>query len=130
MSGWTILDTSKLREIDLFSDLSDRAMESIAALMYTRRFRRGQKIFSDGDPGKAMYIIMSGEVRISKTIPGVGEEALAILKDGSYFGEMGLLEGVPTSADAWANRTCLLSVIDRQDLLHRLVHCPQRGFAR
>lgn len=115
--SWTILDTTKLAEIDLFSGLSNRALEEIAAITYTREVKVGQKVFADGDPGKAMYIIMQGEVRISKTIPGLGEEALAILKEGSYFGEMGMLEGLPTSADAWANKTCVLSTIDRADLL-------------
>lgn len=117
MAMWTIVDTAKLRQIDLFSDLSERALEELAAITYTREYRRAQKIFADGSPGTAMYLIMKGEVRISKNIPGLGEEALAILKEGSYFGEMGLLEGEATSADAWANKSCVLAVIDRLDLL-------------
>ena len=115
--SWTILDTSKLRNIDLFSNLSDNALEKIAAITYSKSYRRSEQIFADGDPGESMYLIIEGEVRISKQIVGLGEEALAILKAGSYFGEMGLLDGQPTSAEAWANRRCILKVIDRQDLL-------------
>ena len=89
----------------------------ILAITDPREFKAGEKVFADGTPGRAMYIIMKGEIRISKTIPGLGEEALAILKAGSYFGEMGMLEGLPTSADAWAAKTCVLSTIDRADLL-------------
>jgi CRP/FNR family cyclic AMP-dependent transcriptional regulator len=116
--GWTILDTNKLRQIDLFAGLSELALEKVAAITYTRPCRRGEKIFSDGDPGQAMYMIMQGEVRISKSIPGLGEEALAILGEGSYFGEMSLLEDEEgeRSADAWASKTCQLTVINKADL--------------
>jgi CRP/FNR family transcriptional regulator, cyclic AMP receptor protein len=114
--GWTILDTSKLREIDLFQGLSESALEAIAAIIYTKEYRRGKKIFSDGEPGRAMYIIQSGEIRISKDTP-VGEECLAVLTAGAYFGEMALLEAEPRSADAWAARQCTVSVIDKEDLM-------------
>ncbi len=114
--AWTILDTSKLRDIDLFHRLSESALEAIASIIYTKEYRRGTKIFSDGGPGRAMYIIQSGEVRISKDTP-VGEECLAVLAAGSYFGEMALLEAEPRSADAWASRQCTVSVIDKDDLM-------------
>jgi len=117
MASWTIVDTDKLRQIDLFSELSERALVELAAITYTREYPRGDKVMADGSVGQSMYLIMKGEVRISKNIPGLGEEALAILRDGSYFGEMGLLEGAEASADVWASRSCVLAVIDRQDLL-------------
>lgn len=115
--NWTIEEPTTLREIDLFSELSDQALSEIAAIMHTERYKRGDQIFGDGEPGRAMYLIAEGEVRISKQIEGLGEEALAILKPGSYFGEMGLLDGAPTSAEAWANRTCVLHAINREELL-------------
>lgn len=115
--AWTILDTARLRQIDLFTHMSEKSLEELAAITYTRDYRRGEKIFSDGDQGEAMYTILKGEVRISKSIPGLGEEALAILKEGHYFGEMALLDDEPRSADAWAGSTCLLSVISKADLL-------------
>ena len=125
--SWTIIDTEKLSSIDLFAHLSDEALEKIAAITYTRECRRATKIFSEGGDGKAMYIIMKGEVRISKTIPGMGEEALAILKAGSYFGEMALLEDEPRSADAWAGKTCTLKVIDREDLRELMARDTELG---
>ncbi len=115
--GWTIIDIEKLREIDIFAQLSDRALEKIAAITYTREYRRATKIFSEGDEGRMMFLIAKGEVRISKSIPGMGEEALAILKEGNYFGEMALLDDREArSADAWAGKSCTLNVIDKADL--------------
>ncbi len=116
--GWTILDTNKLRQIDLFAQLSEVALERLATITYTKNYRRGEKIFSDGAPGTSMFMIMSGEVRISKPIPGMGEEALAFLREGAYFGEMSLLGDDTTySADAWAAKACRVTVMKKKDLL-------------
>ena len=60
-------------------------------------------LFREGDPGDAMYVVLDGRVRISKHIPGAGEEALAILERGDYFGEMALIDQMPRSAEAKAH---------------------------
>ena len=109
------MDVSRLREIYLFKNLSERVLGEVAALAYTEEVPRGIKIFSEGEPGDRFYLILSGEVRISKTIQGIGEEALAILKEGSYFGEMALIDDAPRSADATTTTRCVFSVIRRND---------------
>ena len=116
--GWKFLDISVLREIDLFKSLSDRALGEMIPLTSTMELKGGQSIFREGTAGDAMYLILSGEVRISKDIPGVGEEALAFLKEGSYFGEMALLgEESPRSANAIASGIVQLAKLDRKDFL-------------
>jgi len=55
-------------------------------------------------------------VRISKHVPGVGEEALAILESGQYFGEMSLIEDGARSADAIAHTSCVLYQLSREKL--------------
>ncbi|MDX9721973.1 MAG: cyclic nucleotide-binding domain-containing protein [Myxococcota bacterium] len=122
MAGWKVMDVSRLREIYLFKNLSERALGEVAALAFTEEFRRGERIFSENDPGNRFYLILSGEVRISKTILGIGEEALAILKPGNYFGEMALIDDAPRSADATADKPCVLSVITREDFEQLLLH--------
>lgn len=115
MTAWKVMDVSRLREIYLFKNLSERVLGEVAALAFTEEYRRGETIFSEGSMGDKFYLILQGNVRISKTIQGIGEEALAILKEGSYFGEMALLDEAPRSADAIAERRCVLSVITRGD---------------
>jgi len=58
----------------------------------------GTRIFQYGDPGDKLYILLDGKVRISRDVPGMGEEALAVLGPGAVFGEMALLSAQPRSA--------------------------------
>jgi CRP/FNR family cyclic AMP-dependent transcriptional regulator len=55
-------------------------------------------------------------VRISKFIPNIGEEALAVLKEGDYFGEMALIDNFPRSAHAIANTDIEVLAIDKTEL--------------
>lgn len=93
------------KKMDLFEErgLSAAEMKLLATFSEEERFRGGAALFREGDAGEKLYIVMDGRVRISKFIPGVGEEALAILGRGEFFGEMALVDDQPRSADAWAH---------------------------
>jgi CRP-like cAMP-binding protein len=116
--GWKFLDISLLREIDLFKNLSEQALVEIIPLTSVVEYTPGQVIFQEGEMGDALFLILEGEVRISKNIHGVGEEALAFLKKGSYFGEMALVgEEQPRSAAAIAADRCEMAKLERKDFL-------------
>ena len=93
---------ASLARIPFFAGLDAAALERVAAGTRTRRFRRGEVIFHAGDPGEALFVIVSGEVKI--TLPSeTGDEAiLATLRAGDVFGEIALLDGSPRSASATA----------------------------
>lgn len=84
-----------LKKIHLFANLTERELEKILPLCIKRTFAAGNVIFKEGKPGDRCYILLSGSVRISKFIPNIGEEALAVFKPGDYFGEMALIDIFP-----------------------------------
>jgi CRP/FNR family transcriptional regulator, cyclic AMP receptor protein len=90
---------------DLFEEQSLSRMEIhfLASLSKERSYKPGEVLFREGDPGESMYIVLDGRVRIGKHIPGAGEEALAFLGRGDFFGEMALIDGAPRSAEATAH---------------------------
>ena len=92
-------------KIRLFREqgLSRRELVTLATFSRERRVAEGAYVFQEGDPGQELYVIVEGRVMICKYIPGGGEEALAILERGDFFGEMSLLDGEPRSADARAH---------------------------
>jgi CRP/FNR family cyclic AMP-dependent transcriptional regulator len=110
------MDVELLRKVALFEGMTSAQLRKLAAGMREVSFPINSSIFREGDPGGSMFIIADGKVRISKVVPGIGEEALAILEKGQYFGEMSLIEDGPRSADAIAHSTCKLYELSRQGL--------------
>lgn len=82
--------------------ISGAELTTLANFSQVKRHLAGNFIFHEGDEGAEMYVVLEGKVMISKFIPGGGEEALAILRRGDFFGEMALIDGEPRSADAKA----------------------------
>jgi CRP/FNR family transcriptional regulator, cyclic AMP receptor protein len=103
----------RLREIELFRGLKPIALERIARVAAEERHAAGTMLFRHGDPGDKLYLILEGRVRISRDMPGLGEEALAILGIGQMFGEMALLDEATRSADARAHESCRLLTIPK-----------------
>ena len=106
-------------KVDLFRErgLSAAEMKLLATFSSEERFREGSMIFREGERGDKLYIVLDGRVRISKFIPGVGEEALTVLDRGDFFGEMALIDDKPRSADAKAHeQDATVLSIDRATL--------------
>jgi CRP/FNR family cyclic AMP-dependent transcriptional regulator len=105
-----------LSKIGLFSALQPTYLRRIATLGLEETYDAGALIFKEGAVGDKVYLIISGAVRISRTVPGMGEEALAVLRAGTHFGEMALIDDFPRSADALAHEASRLFVIRKEDL--------------
>jgi CRP-like cAMP-binding protein len=103
----------QLAKIELFSGLKPEALELIAKVGSEETHATGTKIFQHGDAGDKLYLIVEGKVRISREVPGMGEEALAVLGPGQAFGEMALLDESPRSADARVHDRCRLLAIPK-----------------
>jgi CRP-like cAMP-binding protein len=92
-----------LSRVALFEGLSQAQLKKLADVCETERVPRGMFVFREGEPGASMYVVVEGRVRISRQLPGMGEEALAILQPGEAFGEMAVVEEGMRSADALAH---------------------------
>ena len=111
---------AQLGRVPLFAGLTPAGVELISKVATEESHALGTRIFQHGDPGDKLYIIIDGKVRISREVPGMGEEALAILGPGAVFGEMALLDEAPRSADARVHERCRLLALPKdafEDLL-------------
>ncbi|HEX5758611.1 MAG TPA: cyclic nucleotide-binding domain-containing protein [Thermoanaerobaculia bacterium] len=102
-TGSVVVESSD--KIRLFREqgLSRRELMTLATFSKEKRFAPSAYLFQEGDEGTEMYVVLEGRAMISKYIPGGGEEALAILERGDFFGELSLIDGQPRSADARAH---------------------------
>jgi len=105
-----------LAQIDLFSGLGQTHLRRVVDIGVEEIYKTGATIFGEGSPGDKFYLIVEGAVRISRFVPGMGEEALAVLRAGNYFGEMSLIDDLPRAATAVCHEKCRLFVVNRRDL--------------
>ena len=104
-----------LRNVPLFKDLDDIELAEVAALCREEKFVSAEYIFREGESGNRLYLITEGEVRISRDVPGSGEEALAVLKPGALFGEMAVFDRSERSTHAISNGGTTVLTITRAD---------------
>jgi CRP-like cAMP-binding protein len=110
------INPDELAKIPIFAGMTGSHLEQIVGIGSEERYGPQERIFAEGDPGDKFYLILGGAVRISKMVPGMGEEALAVLRAGDYFGEMSLVDESARSADALVQERCHLFVVRKEDL--------------
>lgn len=104
-----------LKSIPLFHGVDDPRLEEIARVATSRRMPRGTTIVRAGDATDSLYIIVSGSARVLNSDEEGREVILSILGPGDFFGEMGLIDGSPRSADVVAAEAGELLVISKSD---------------
>ena len=83
--------------------LSSDELQQLSRHLEASHYPSGARIFAEGEAGDTLYLVADGRVRISRRIPGMGEEALAILGRGEVFGELAWIDSSSRSADAIAH---------------------------
>lgn len=89
-----------LHRTDLLGSVPAADLEAVAARSRMRTFRRGQVVFTTGDSGDSVVVIVSGRVKVVVRSADGGELTLTVLGPGGVFGELGVADGGPRSADA------------------------------
>ncbi len=128
-------DAAFFRKIFLFQDLDDREIEEVLDRTSPRHFPAGTEIIREGEPGDSMFIMIDGEVEITKQLTLVLDEdtpkerVMIRLKaeDGVYFGEMSLLENDSRSATVTALTDCQVLELNQKDFLDLIQHDTAMG---
>jgi len=113
-----------LREARMFSLLDDEELNTLSALLESRRFSKGETIFHRGDVGDCLYIIRQGVVEVFVETTEGEKIVFAENTAGDVFGEISLLDGGPRTATAVAIEDTEALTCDRENLLEFITKHP------
>jgi CRP/FNR family transcriptional regulator, cyclic AMP receptor protein len=116
--------TGVLRETGLLGSLPAADLAGIAAVSRLRTLRRGQVVFSAGDPGDTLIVVVSGQVKVVVRSADGGELTLTVIQPGGVFGEISVADSGPRSADAETLEESRLLFIPREAIQEMCARVP------
>lgn len=121
-------EVQSLRQVPMFRDIDPARLKLLAFTSERVQFAEGQRVFSQGDPSDAAYVILDGSAHVLLNTPG-GEIKVAELGQNALVGEMGILAENPRSATIMAAQTTTALRIDKRVFLELLAQFPQMSLA-
>jgi CRP/FNR family cyclic AMP-dependent transcriptional regulator len=115
MTGTSNVSIALLRNVPLLSRLSDDEFALLERAVSRKSYARGNLILAAGDPTDSLYILVSGRIKVFISGSDGKEVILAILGPNEFFGEMGLIDNNPRSANIVALEPCELVCIPKPD---------------
>jgi len=100
------MNSNILKAVPLFSSLNEGQLSLLRPCLQQRSYPRGSFILREGEQTDALYVIVSGRVKVLIPDEAGREVILAVLGINEFFGEMGLLDGQPSSASVETLEAC------------------------
>jgi len=102
-----------LERLDIFASASRRLLELLARECQDRAFAAGVQIIVEGQPADALYVLLSGSVQVTSAGANRGLAApLRTMSAPAYFGEIGILMGIPRTANVIATSDCNCAILE------------------
>jgi len=117
---------NEVNQTTFFKPLSSSELSIVTKYLQLRHFRKGERIFFEGDNGSALFVVLRGNVQISK-IGSQKKTVFAELGQGNFFGELALVHEVPRTASALATEDTLLVCLFRHDFENIVKNYPVLG---
>jgi len=108
-----------VRKVPIFQELRYDFLMRLASIMEDLSFPARHTIFTQGEVGRSLYILVSGTVRVH-----IGDRELAILKGGTCFGEMAVFDAEPRSASVTTLEPCDCLMLTQQQLYEAIEETP------
>jgi CRP-like cAMP-binding protein len=119
------LEPEHVGTFPLFASLSLESRTALAEQLHRRSIRRGEKLFSEGEPGDAVYLLLKGKVKIFRTSPDGRENLLIVMGPGDVFGELSLFDPGPRTATASAVTNSEVASLDHAEMTRLLEGRPE-----
>jgi len=114
-----------LGNVPIFTDLSQEALDKISDLGKMKTYEKDSVILMEEEAGTALFVIIKGKVKVSRTSGDGREVILSILGESDFFGEMAILDGLNRSASVTAIEQSELFIIQRNEFIDLLRNHPE-----
>ena len=114
-----------LKQIQIFDGLSNRELRNFARISYQRTYAENETIVIEGQDSAGMYVILDGAVKVTRKVEDDSIITLKTLEDGTFFGDVGLLDSAPRTATVTAIRTSRIIGFFRPELLNLIESDPK-----
>jgi CRP/FNR family cyclic AMP-dependent transcriptional regulator len=114
-----------LRDTPLFESLTEEDARALRSGIIDVHLDRSERLFSEGDAGDKLYIILSGKIKLTKAAPDGRENLLSVHGPGEMFGELSLFDPIPRTSSATAVTSARLAGLAHDDLRTWLTSRPE-----
>lgn len=114
-----------LQLVPIFSDLDEEVLEQVVQVGNKKTYAKDSVILVEEEVGTALFVIIKGKVKVSRSSNDGREVILSILSDSDFFGEMSILDGLNRSATVVATEDSELFIIQRKEFLDLLNKHPE-----
>jgi len=104
-----------LRNIPALEGVEDSVLREISSKGETVKYKKGDFVFKQGEPGNLFYVIRSGKVDVIREFQNGTSESIVILYDDNFFGEMALLSNNPRNASIKCLDDCEFIAFNKTD---------------
>lgn len=122
------VDVKELKKIGFFSSFTGEEIKAVSEIINEVDYLPGKAIFEEDVEGSTLYIIKSGEVKVTKKDPEGRDQVLTLLKEGDIFGEMSFLDGRPHSAAITAVHSTRVIQIEKGDFDKFIDEYPKASY--
>ncbi len=103
-----------LDNIDFFNGVSKKGRQALASICRPKTLKKNEVLFSEGDPGQSLFILVTGSVRIFKSAPNGRDTIIKVIQPGELFAEVILFEKETYPASAAAIKTSSVYVLPKR----------------
>ena len=114
-----------LKRVQIFDGLSNRELRNFARISYQRTYAENETIVIEGQDSAGMYVILDGTVKVTRKVEDGTTITLKTLEDGTFFGDVGLLDNAPRTATVTAIRSSRIIGFFRPELLTLIESDPK-----
>lgn len=119
----------QVRLLPLFRDLDDESFTVLSNSCLFKRLSRGDSVCNKGDVSNGLFVLVRGELQVFEVSRDGQEVGLNLLKGPTVFGELGVIDGAPRSADIAALTAAEVAIVPRAVLMQAFCHSPAAALA-